>query len=437
MSTTTHHSHPRSNRFPRLGALALLVGAAAGCDGTLDAAQFEEPSGPRRDVVLLVGDNPVVECEPLGDDCILEGDIALTPRQIAELDEVNAGGSTQESALLSSSGTWWQWPDGVVPYTIHSSLSQGIRDKVYAAIEHWHSKTSVRFVPRTNQADYVTFRYSSAGYAWAHIGRQGGQQLINLVNNPVGVIAHEMGHTLGFFHEHTRPDRDDHVIIHWGNIRPGFEGNFHKYTTGRAIGAYDPSSIMHYPSYEFSRNGYATITRRDWTAYPGNYTAISARDVEAVEQIYGGGPPSPGTGGALVIDSNNANNDVTRGYIRVSGNWVSSTNVAGYYGTGYWYAPRASVSDAAAFLFYMPEAGEKTIDAHWTAGVDRAPDAPIVVTGPNDVEIGRRYVDQRVNGGRWNTLGTWHFPKGWNHVYFSRWTGSSGTVVIADAIRVR
>jgi hypothetical protein len=45
-------------------------------------------------------------------------------------------------------------------------------------------------------------------------------------------------------------------------------------------------------------------------------------------------------------------------------------------------------------------------------------------------------VDQTLNGGKWNTLGTYSFPAGWNKVQLSRWT-SSGNTVIADAVQVR
>jgi hypothetical protein len=45
-------------------------------------------------------------------------------------------------------------------------------------------------------------------------------------------------------------------------------------------------------------------------------------------------------------------------------------------------------------------------------------------------------VNQQVNGGQWNTLGTYSFSAGWNKVQVSRWTGA-GFQVVADAIRVR
>ncbi|HYO65846.1 MAG TPA: N-acetylmuramoyl-L-alanine amidase [Archangium sp.] len=147
-----------------------------------------------------------------------------------------------------------------------------------------------------------------------------------------------------------------------------------------------------------------------------------------------GGTPTPTTG--LVIDSNNANNDSTKGYIQVSANWLASSGTAGYYGSNYYYAPTAAISDAAVFHFYMPAAGTKTIDAWWTAGTNRSDAAPFIITNASGTNLATVSVNQQINGGKWNTLGTYSFPAGWNKVQLSRWA-PEGFVVMADAIQVR
>ena len=113
---------------------------------------------------------------------------------------------------------------------------------------------------------------------------------------------------------------------------------------------------------------------------------------------------------------------------------MSSTASSQTYETGYWYAATQAVSDPATFWFYAAEAGEYTIDAWWTAGTNRSSQAPFVIHDDSGSAVIVK-VDQRSNGGKWNTLGTFGFNAGWNKVQLSRWTGS-GTVVIADALRV-
>jgi len=58
---------------------------------------------------------------------------------------------------------------------------------------------------------------------YSYIGRQGGAQSLSIGTSceTVGIVEHEIMHALGFYHEHSRPDRDDHVIIIDSNIQTG------------------------------------------------------------------------------------------------------------------------------------------------------------------------------------------------------------------------
>ena len=68
----------------------------------------------------------------------------------------------------------------------------------------------------------------------------------------LGTVAHELGHAVGFYHEQSRPDRDDYVMVHLENVISGYENNFNKFpvshvTTGDV--GYDVGSVMHFGPY--------------------------------------------------------------------------------------------------------------------------------------------------------------------------------------------
>lgn len=62
-----------------------------------------------------------------------------------------------------------------------------------------------------------------------------------------GILRHELGHTLGFRHEHTRPEA--------GTC---FENN-----SWRALTTYDSASVMHYPQCRGTNKGDLVLTSRD------------------------------------------------------------------------------------------------------------------------------------------------------------------------------
>lgn len=92
---------------------------------------------------------------------------------------------------------------------------------IYAAIKDYEKYTCLRLKPRTNEKDYVKIVSDNTG-CWSNIGRIGGEQTINLqipgCVTKKGTVIHEIMHAAGFWHEHTRDDRDNYVTINFENI---------------------------------------------------------------------------------------------------------------------------------------------------------------------------------------------------------------------------
>ncbi|CAN7986732.1 unnamed protein product [Ixodes hexagonus] len=151
------------------------------------------------------------------------------------------------------------WPEGKVFYEIDPDFDSDMDRKVITdAIELLHSKTCVRFIPRTDEENYVAI-VPRAGRCASFVGMQGEEQALalDLFHCPnLGQVAHELMHAIGFFHEHSRPDRDDFVSVQWGNIQRGAEDAFELKTEliADTLGQpYDYESVMHYPQDSFSK----------------------------------------------------------------------------------------------------------------------------------------------------------------------------------------
>lgn len=142
-----------------------------------------------------------------------------------------------------------------------------------------------------------------------------------------------------------------------------------------------------------------------------------------------------GGSSTIVVDSNQANNDSSGKIEPPSANWKSSTNVSGFYGTGYFVAETAAVSDAVYFKFYLPAAASKEVFAWWTAASDRSTATPFIVFDAAGNRLGSVNKNQQIDGSRWVSLGRYSFTAGWNQVAVSRWA-AAGAYVVADAIKV-
>lgn len=221
---------------------------------------------------------------------ILEGDINLgpagtVPRTRAEL--VGRTGGPRQGVAING----YRWPSGYVPYAISSSFSATERQTILDAIAHVQNTTAgTQFVQRTSQGDYISF-VPNDSLCNSPVGRRGGAQTINLAAGcaaSLGVVGHEILHSLGVWHEQSRCDRDNFVTINLANVRPGFEHNFDRKCSGNAdIVGYSEGSVMHYDPWAFSRNGLPTITSRrglDWQM--GQRAGLNQSDVSTLNTIY-------------------------------------------------------------------------------------------------------------------------------------------------------
>ena len=134
----------------------------------------------------------------------------------------------------------------------------------------------IQFVARTNETDYVNFNFdpnNSSGSCEAYEGRVGGEQTVGGSGTcTVATILHEMGHTVGVWHEQTRPDRNTYVNVNYGAVIKGSRANFDQLLDNdQALTPFDYASVMEYPAFSFSRNGGA-LHRID----PGGNSALQS-----------------------------------------------------------------------------------------------------------------------------------------------------------------
>jgi uncharacterized protein (TIGR03437 family) len=187
------------------------------------------------------------------------------------------------------------WPNGIVPYVIASTVPAKLRQQIASAIQVYTDNTPIRWIPRTNETNYIRFKDEPASAnecGSSFVGMQGGAQEIDLnVDTSVcdtRTAIHEMGHAIGFEHEQTRANRDYYVHVRYENIDKNAWGEYDQ-NIGEQIDLlpYEYGSIMHYGAFDFQRNDFNTID----TIPPGipisQKSSISEGDLEAVRTMYG------------------------------------------------------------------------------------------------------------------------------------------------------
>lgn len=144
-----------------------------------------------------------------------------------------------------------------IPYVLSDDLDPAVVSAIEAATYALRNHTCLDLVVRTDEPSYIKF-VSGLGCSSA-VGKVGGEQHIVLSKecSGTGSVLHEIMHALGFWHEHSRPDRDEHIRVMWKNIDKSLQHNFNTRSLDTIYdfgSPYDTNSLMQGGGYAHSRD---------------------------------------------------------------------------------------------------------------------------------------------------------------------------------------
>ncbi|XP_064596673.1 zinc metalloproteinase nas-36-like [Liolophura sinensis] len=185
------------------------------------------------------------------------------------------------------------WDNALVPFSIDDKrIGKHQKDVIYEAISQWEQSTCVRFQEQRGRAFQPHVYFMGVGGCSSSFGRQSSGQFVYLGEgcDVVGIAAHEIGHALGFYHEHARPDRDRYVSIYTDNVGQRYHRQFVKseWTNAKTFGIpYDYSSVLHYSSTTFAEQKQSIVTKDpEMQKVIGQREGVSFFDIKMANKVY-------------------------------------------------------------------------------------------------------------------------------------------------------
>jgi len=186
------------------------------------------------------------------------------------------------------------WTNGIVPYEFTNTLTAAEQQTYLNGLREWELAANVKFVPHTNQANWIRFSYNTNFLDYV----QGGSyspQLVTVASLSRAQVCHEMGHSFGFTHENIRPDAANFTLVLTNNIF-NEASNIYWFTidpTSVTNGNYDYESVMHL-GWDFDSTNMGVLATQqpkppNFPKYQfrmGNY-CLSPGDRAALAYLYG------------------------------------------------------------------------------------------------------------------------------------------------------
>jgi len=200
----------------------------------------------------------LADAEPDTDGNYYLDDMILKPEQYQE--KFRKGNRRKRSGIADSE---YRWPNGVLPYKFDGDMPDSDREIVRRAVQRFNDDLNGCIQIKEVNGDERDFvEVVKRNGCSSFVGKMGGKQPITLGNGCYydHIIAINFIHALGFYHEHTRPDRDQYITINKDKIINGMERHFEKQEDSMTFGVpFDALSIMMYKADAFS-NGEGKYT---------------------------------------------------------------------------------------------------------------------------------------------------------------------------------